>query len=131
MCYCLEMKVISLINCYFQMNNSAKRNQKMYEYYDREDFFFFFLFPFFLRLVYIIDKNNSCIRRHKTVWNSKWILIAIIVFLLIEVKHREQEHFQLNICAVIIVDSNSQDWFSTSNIFSASLISLFSGSLVM
>lgn len=78
-------------------------------------FSFSFCFFFFLRLVYIIDKNNSCIHRHKTLWNSKWILIAIIVFLLIEVKHREQEHFQLKIWAVIIVDSNSQDWFSTSN----------------
>lgn len=131
MCYCLETKVISLINCYFQMNNSGKGTRKCMNTMIEKIFSFSFLFPFFLRLVYIIDKNNSCIRRHKTVWNSKWILIAIIVFLLIEVKHREQEHFQLNICAVIIVDSNSQDWFSTSNIFSASLISLFSGSLVM
>ena len=87
------------------------------------------LFP--PKLVHIINKNNSCIFWHKIIWTSKWILTAIVVFLLIEVKHREQEKSQLQICAVNIVDTNYQGRFSTSNIFSASVISQVNSSLVM
>lgn len=83
------------------------------------------------KLVHIINKNNNCIFWHKIIWTSKWILTAIVVFLLIEVKHREQEKFQLQICTVNIVDTNYQGWFSTSNIFSASIISQVNSSLVM